>query len=195
MKFDDILSELSPIELSDANDQVVERTLFDSYARMIELGEKVGKTGLRATQSTELIGERLDRLDEESADQLRERELDLKKERERLGELEDRGQQLVESLIQVTDLSRAAATAAGREVGEECTNLFTMLNTEAERICKRVGLEETASVGEKLAPEFHEVAEEVDRLGHAATEIIEIVRQGYRYRGKVVRIAKVVIAR
>lgn len=57
------------------------------------------------------------------------------------------------------------------------------------------GLEAFGAVGERAAPATHEVVEACPAPpGAMDDEVLEVVRRGYRYRGNVLRAARVVVA-
>lgn len=60
---------------------------------------------------------------------------------------------------------------------------------------KARGLEEIKTVGEKFDPNFHEVVEEVKKDGVESGIIVEEVQKGYTINGRLLRPAKVKIAR
>jgi molecular chaperone GrpE len=63
------------------------------------------------------------------------------------------------------------------------------IKSQLKDFLKNQGIEEIKAVGEKLDPNFHEVAESVE--GEESGIIIEEVQKGYKLNGKVVRPAKV----
>ncbi len=63
------------------------------------------------------------------------------------------------------------------------------IKSQLKDFLKNQGIEEIKTVGEKLDPNFHEVAESVE--GKESGIIIEEVQKGYKLNGKVVRPAKV----
>lgn len=66
---------------------------------------------------------------------------------------------------------------------------FLQIKSQLKDFLKNQGIEEIKAVGEKLDPNFHEVAESVK--GGESGIIIEEVQKGYKLNGKVVRPAKV----
>jgi molecular chaperone GrpE len=64
-----------------------------------------------------------------------------------------------------------------------------------ERALAQNGLEPIAATGEPFDPERMEVLEAVDGAGRPAGEVLEEVRRGYLWRGRVFRYAQVRVAR
>ena len=64
-----------------------------------------------------------------------------------------------------------------------------------ERALQQNGLEAIPAVGRPFDPESMEALEAVDNSGRPAGEVLEEVRRGYRWRGRVFRYAQVRVAR
>jgi molecular chaperone GrpE len=60
---------------------------------------------------------------------------------------------------------------------------------------KKKGVEEIKSVGEKFNPAYHEVVGEVDTDEFETGTIVEEVQKGYKINGRVLRPAKVKVAK
>jgi len=60
---------------------------------------------------------------------------------------------------------------------------------------KKKGVEEIKSVGEKFDPALHEVVEEIETDEFETGTIIEEVQKGYKIEGRVLRPAKVKVAK
>ncbi|MFG2498052.1 nucleotide exchange factor GrpE [Streptomyces sp. NPDC048441] len=56
------------------------------------------------------------------------------------------------------------------------------------------GVEPVGRVGERAEPATHHVAEVRTAPGAADDEVLEILQRGYRYRGQVLRAARVIVA-
>jgi len=100
-------------------------------------------------------------------------------------------QELAEDLIEVMDNLERALMAADEETavvkGVEMVNeqLYTKLNNE--------GLE-VIETGEKFDPELHKAVDTRKHEEHEPKTILEEKRKGYRYNGKILRPAEVVVA-
>jgi len=72
---------------------------------------------------------------------------------------------------------------------------YTMSLQRLDRALQQHGLDPIPSVGEEYDPEFMEVLEAVSGTGQPSGEVIEEVRRGYLYKGRVFRFAQVRVAR
>jgi molecular chaperone GrpE len=72
---------------------------------------------------------------------------------------------------------------------------YTMSLQRVERALHQHGLEAIPAVGERFDPEQMEVVEAVTDSGRPAGEVIEEVRRGYRWNGRVFRYAQVRVAK
>ncbi len=63
------------------------------------------------------------------------------------------------------------------------------------RAMEQHGLETIACVGEPFDPETMEVAEVLREEGRTSTEVLEVIRNGYHWRGRVFRYAQVRVAK
>jgi molecular chaperone GrpE len=94
------------------------------------------------------------------------------------------------------------AAAARRQSAEQVQRFFmsvvtgyTMSLQRIDRALQQHGLEVIACVAEPFDPECMEVAEVVSEPGRTGTVVLEEVRRGYRWRGRVFRPAQVRVAR
>jgi molecular chaperone GrpE len=60
---------------------------------------------------------------------------------------------------------------------------------------KKQDLEEIKSVGEKFDPNIHEIAAEIEAEGEESGAIIEELQKGYTFQGRVIRPARVKVAK
>ncbi len=72
---------------------------------------------------------------------------------------------------------------------------YRMSLQRLERAMTQFGLEAIDCVGEPFDPEIMEVAEVVREEGRKGTEVLEIVRPGYRWQGRLFRYAQVRVVR
>lgn len=93
--------------------------------------------------------------------------------------------------------SREAREAAGR-VRAALSALvtgYTMSLDRLERALRKHGLEPLEAAGRPFDPERMEVLEAVAGSGRPAGEVLEVVRRGYLYNGRLFRAAQVRVAR
>jgi molecular chaperone GrpE len=84
-----------------------------------------------------------------------------------------------------TTADRLAAAVTGLRMSE----------ARVERLMREVGLEAVESVGRPFDPEAMEAVEAVADAGRPPGMVVEEVRRGYRWRGRVVRYAQVRVAK
>jgi molecular chaperone GrpE len=94
--------------------------------------------------------------------------------------------------------SQEEARQAAERVRVFVTSLvtgYTMSVQRLERALRQHELEPIPTVGQPFDPETMEVVEVVTDSGRTSTEVIEEVRRGYRWRGRVFRYAQVRVAK
>lgn len=76
-------------------------------------------------------------------------------------------------------------------------NVAGILQLKAQLLdlLKAYGVEEIASLGQKFNPNFHEVAQEVEAKGQEQGVIVEEIKKGYNINGRLLRPAKVKVAK
>jgi molecular chaperone GrpE len=79
---------------------------------------------------------------------------------------------------------RLSATATGLRMGEK----------RVERLMREVGLEPVECAGRPFDPEAMEAIEAVGGSGQPPGTVVEELRRGYRWRGRVFRYAQVRVA-
>ena len=72
---------------------------------------------------------------------------------------------------------------------------YRMSLQRLERALEQQGLEAISCVGRPFDPETMEVAEVVREEGRTSTEVLQEIRRGYRWRGRLFRYAQVRVAR
>lgn len=82
-----------------------------------------------------------------------------------------------------------------REQVEAMAAGYRMGVQRLERIIEQAGLETIVCLGRPFDPETMEVAEVVRDVGRATTEVLDEVRRGYRWQGRIFRCAQVRVAR
>lgn len=98
------------------------------------------------------------------------------------------------ALTPPTDEARTAAGKLG-QLAEAAIDGYAMSIRRVERTLPTLDLEPISCTGEIFDPELMEVVEVVGGSGEPAGTVIEEVRPGYRWRGKVFRFAQVKVAR
>jgi molecular chaperone GrpE len=99
-------------------------------------------------------------------------------------------QQMEERMGQVREQGERVRQALGAVVTG-----YTMSLQRVERALRQQGLEPIATVGQPFDPERMEVLEAVSGTGRPSGEVVEEVRRGYLWNGRVFRFASVRVAR
>jgi molecular chaperone GrpE len=104
--------------------------------------------------------------------------------------------------LQAQRTGQRQAEAERRQAAEQVRQFFTGVVTgytmslqRIDRALQQFALEPIACVGQPFDPEIMEVVEVVNEPGRSGTEVLEEVRRGYRWRGRLFRYAQVRVAR
>jgi len=84
---------------------------------------------------------------------------------------------------------------SGIENYQEIIKGFIQIEKQLLDFLKSQGVEEIKSVGLKFDPNFHEVIEEVEQDGKESGIILEEIQKGYTISGRIIRPAKVKVAK
>jgi len=137
-----------------------------------------------------------------------------KEEMERIGELlKYAGEEFILKILPILDNFDLAArqnlpeNLSEQEKNKEIISGFLQIRKQLQDFLKNQGVEEMKSIGEKFDPKFHEVVEEVPASAEASARqgkddgkiesgvIIEEVQKGYKINGRLLRPAKVRVAK
>jgi molecular chaperone GrpE len=104
---------------------------------------------------------------------------------------------LIRELLPIFEASRAArAAVAGLPPSDPIRHGLELLDREWSTFLKHEGVEPIATVGEPFRPDEEEAVGEAPVHGELREgSVAEIVQQGYRFFGGVLRPAKVLVAR
>ncbi len=101
---------------------------------------------------------------------------------------------LVRSILPVLDdIERALQAARGRE-GDPFYSGLLMIRERLWTTLEKEGLEVIDAMGARFDPELHEAVAQHPGAEQPPGTVIEVVLPGYRFRGRVLRHAKVVVA-
>lgn len=89
---------------------------------------------------------------------------------------------------------------AKKELSRSKENLIYLegllqIEKQFQKFLKEEGIEEIKAEGEKFDPNFHQAMEEIKIKGKKPGEILEIFQKGYKLKGRVIRPAKVKVAK
>ena len=116
---------------------------------------------------------------------------------EAINEWQQRVAQQREQLLTLRQERAEIRNAAGqvRRFVDSIVTGYTMSLQRLERALEQQGLEPIPAVGQPFDPETMEAVEVVAEPGRTSTEVIDELRRGYRWRGRVFRFAQVRVAK
>ncbi|MBA2528851.1 MAG: nucleotide exchange factor GrpE [Euzebyales bacterium] len=117
--------------------------------------------------------------------------------RERMDALDRGAEQMVASLLGVLDnFGFALEAAEDRDAGDQLAKGVQMVYTELIGVLKRSGLEPVPGAGAAFDPNHHEAMLQVEAEEPVDEPVVvEVLRPGYRFKGRVLRPASVKVAR
>jgi molecular chaperone GrpE len=96
--------------------------------------------------------------------------------------------------LKVDELRSSSPFADARVNAENIKGLLQIKNQILDFL-KNQGVEEIKSVGEKFDPNFQEIVEEVEKKDVESGTVLEEIQKGYKINGKLLRPAKVKVAK
>ncbi len=117
--------------------------------------------------------------------------------RERMDALDRGAQQVVASLLGVMDNFGFALNAArSADADNQLAKGVEMVHAELVNVLQSAGLEEIAGVGAPFDPLHHEAMMQVEASEPVDEPVVvEVLRPGYRFKGRVLRPASVKVAK
>ncbi len=101
---------------------------------------------------------------------------------------------LVRSLLPVLDdVDRAVAASKGRE-GDAFHSGLLMIRDRLWQVLRKEGLEPVEALGAPFDPALHEAVAQQPSQDKPGGTVLEVIVPGYRFRGRVLRHAQVVVA-
>lgn len=103
---------------------------------------------------------------------------------------------LLTILPALDNLERALAAARAGGTLEALTQGVSQVVAQVERVLSSLGISKVAAEGKSFDPKFHEVLCEVPAPeGAKPGEVVSVVEAGYQLHGRVIRPARVTVAR
>lgn len=120
-----------------------------------------------------------------------------KKERKRIEETVKYGnEEFLLKLLPIFDnLKRAEAYIPEEEREKDWVKGITHIKTQFKKLLKEEGIEEIKTIGEKFDPNVAEAVERVDSEEYETDIIVEEIQPGYKLKDKILRPAKVKVAK
>jgi molecular chaperone GrpE len=116
--------------------------------------------------------------------------------KERMDALDRGAEQVVSSLLHVLDTFGFALAAASEHPEDQLAKGVEMVYAEFLDVLRKSGLEEVEGVGSHFDPLHHEAMMQVE-ADEPVDEptVVEVLRPGYRFKGRVLRPASVKVAK
>jgi molecular chaperone GrpE len=120
-----------------------------------------------------------------------------KEEVERMGEIiKFASEELILKILPILDNFNLAEKKLPQNLKNDANiEGISQIKTQIEDFLKNQGVEEIKCLGEKFNPNFQEVVEEVEVEGKESGIIIEETKKGYKLHDRVIRPAKVKVAK
>jgi molecular chaperone GrpE len=120
-----------------------------------------------------------------------------KEELERVGELiKFSANGLILKILPILDNFEIAEKKLPENLkNDENVKGILQIKSQILNFLKEQGVEEIKSIGERFDPNFHEVVGEVEEKGKEPGTIIEEIQKGYKIDGRLLRPAKVKVAK
>jgi molecular chaperone GrpE len=119
-----------------------------------------------------------------------------KRAKREMEEIADYGNEdlILEFLVVVDELELAIQNSEESKVPEGLVDGLKMILKNIHRILEHQGVTKIEAVGEPFDPTKHEALSKVAVEGHEEGTIVEEIRKGYTYKGKVIRPSIVKVA-
>lgn len=120
-----------------------------------------------------------------------------KEEMERIGGiLEYAGAEFILKILPILDNFEVSEKKLPANLKEDVNvKGISQIKEQVLDFLKKQGVEEIKSIGEKFDPNFQEVVEEVQDKDYQPGMVVEEIQKGYKIQGKVLRPAKVKVAK
>ncbi|HOX56430.1 MAG TPA: nucleotide exchange factor GrpE [Candidatus Paceibacterota bacterium] len=93
------------------------------------------------------------------------------------------------------DIALAAAQTAAPEAGQSLYEGVSMINQQFKTVLAEAGLEEVDALGKAFDPHLHEAISQKETSEAPEGQVVQQLRKGYRYRGRLLRPASVVVSK
>ena len=116
--------------------------------------------------------------------------------KERMDALDRGAEQVVTNLLHVLDTFGFALAAAAEHPEDQLAKGIEMVYAEFLDVLRKAGLEDVAGVGAHFDPMVHEAMMQVEAEEPVdEPTVVEVLRPGYRFKGRVLRPASVKVAK
>lgn len=119
-------------------------------------------------------------------------------ERDMQNQLKYGNEKVLKGLLDVVDNLERTLMAIENDQDDKVKNIFVgvdMVKGQFLEVLKNNGLEQIEALGKTFDPNFHEAMAQQPAEGKENDEVIQVYQQGYTLNGRLLRAAKVVIAK
>ena len=97
-------------------------------------------------------------------------------------------QSLVTDLIEITDIfDKAVSKQPEDEVLKKYLLGFSMINTQIQQIMENYGVKKIDALNKPFNPSYHEAIETKQVEGVEPNTVVEVVREGYMFKDRIIR--------
>lgn len=119
-------------------------------------------------------------------------------DREKENLLKYGNEKVLSGLLGVVDNFDLTVNALKADNDDKVKNIVVgieMVRTQFLEVLKQNGLTQVEALGKKFDPNFHEALSQAPAAGKEDDEVIQVYQQGYLLNGRLLRAAKVVVAK
>ncbi len=119
-------------------------------------------------------------------------------ERDMQSQIKYGNEKVLKGLLDVVDNLERTLVAISNDEDEKVKNIFVgvdMVKNQFLEVLKQNGLEQVETDGKIFDPNFHEAMAQQPAEGKEDQEIVQVYQQGYTLNGRLLRAAKVVVAK
>lgn len=98
-------------------------------------------------------------------------------------------------VLENLDSALAAARAATPEAGQSLHAGVNMISQQLKTVLAEAGLEEVDATGKPFDPHLHEAISQQETPDVPEGQVVQQLRKGYKFRGRLLRPASVVVAK
>lgn len=107
----------------------------------------------------------------------------------------EKAEMILKILPVLDNFQKAKKEMSGGEVKSTYLEGLAQIEKQFQEFFEKEGVEEIKAEGEKFDPNFHQAMEEIEVRGRDSGEILEVIQKGYQLKGRVIRPARVKVAK
>ena len=192
----DVLAELEELAFPEGTEGPAPADdLLAVLSEVSKASQRSAKLGFRTGQAMEHAAEQISALSAAFDKTVRHQNDALIELREEIRRVKRERDGLVDALIDLADLVDQATRSKASEPTDEGQGHLEALLGGLDGLLTREGVTRVGEIGHLFDPALHRAREEVHSQEFPAGSVLKVLRQGFRFRGEVRRVADVVISR